>query len=91
LQFPVLDLMVGKQDYTGWSEPAPGRELHPLKSGAFHGALLRQQRHTLDSPLGVTLHKSQLLLHSFGRDAGKPGERQVQRVDEIQAECEKTS
>src|ERR1700751_6173471 len=27
---------------TGWSEPVPGRELHPLKSGAFHGALLRQ-------------------------------------------------
>ena len=28
---------------TGWSEPVPGRELHPLKSNAFHGALLRQQ------------------------------------------------
>jgi len=28
---------------TGWSEPVPGRELHPLKSSAFHGALLRQQ------------------------------------------------
>jgi len=27
---------------TGWSEPVPGRELHPLKSSAFHGALLRQ-------------------------------------------------
>jgi hypothetical protein len=27
---------------TGWSEPAPGRELHPLKSSAFHGALFRQ-------------------------------------------------
>ena len=24
---------------TGWSEPVPGRELHPLKSSAFHGAL----------------------------------------------------
>ena len=23
---------------TGWSEPVPGRELHPLKSNAFHGA-----------------------------------------------------
>src|SRR5262249_42209991 len=23
---------------TGWSEPVPGRELHPLKSSAFHGA-----------------------------------------------------
>src|SRR5450756_522492 len=27
---------------TGWSEPVPGRELHPLKSSAFRGALLRQ-------------------------------------------------
>jgi enamine deaminase RidA (YjgF/YER057c/UK114 family) len=27
---------------TGWSEPVPGRELHPLKSNAFHGALFRQ-------------------------------------------------
>jgi hypothetical protein len=29
---------------TGWSEPVPGRELHPLKSSAFHGALYRQLR-----------------------------------------------
>src|SRR5580765_5153762 len=29
---------------TGWSEPVPGREFHPLKSSAFHGALLRQIR-----------------------------------------------
>ena len=29
---------------SGWSEPVPGRELHPLKSSAFHGALLRQLR-----------------------------------------------
>jgi hypothetical protein len=28
---------------TGWSKPVPGRELHTLKSSAFHGALLRQQ------------------------------------------------
>jgi hypothetical protein len=27
---------------SGWSEPVPGRELHPLKSSAFHGALFRQ-------------------------------------------------
>ncbi|HYU44684.1 MAG TPA: hypothetical protein VEK84_00730, partial [Terriglobales bacterium] len=27
---------------TGWSEPVPGRDLHPLKSSAFHGALLCQ-------------------------------------------------
>jgi len=32
---------------TGWSEPVPGRELHPLKSSAFHGALFRQQRPTI--------------------------------------------
>jgi hypothetical protein len=24
---------------TGWSEPVPGREFHPLWSNAFHGAL----------------------------------------------------
>jgi hypothetical protein len=23
---------------TGWSEPAPGRDLHPLRTSAFHGA-----------------------------------------------------
>jgi hypothetical protein len=27
---------------TRWSEPVPERELHPLKSNAFHGALVRQ-------------------------------------------------
>jgi hypothetical protein len=27
---------------TGRSEPVPGRELHPLKSSAFHGVLFRQ-------------------------------------------------
>jgi len=27
---------------TGWSEPVPGREFHPLESSALHGALLRQ-------------------------------------------------
>ena len=29
---------------TGWNEPVPGRELHPLKSSAFHGALSHQLR-----------------------------------------------
>src|SRR5215467_13111164 len=33
---------------TGWSEPVPGRELHPLKPSAFHGALFRQ---LMDLPL----------------------------------------
>src|SRR5262249_43763823 len=27
---------------TGWNQPVPGRELHPLKSSAFHGALFHQ-------------------------------------------------
>jgi hypothetical protein len=27
---------------TGWNEPVPGRELHPLKSSASHGALFHQ-------------------------------------------------
>ena len=33
---------------TGWNGPVPGRELHPLKSSAFHGALFHQlpQRRT---------------------------------------------
>src|SRR5580658_606329 len=29
---------------SGWSEPVPGREFHPLKSSAFHGARFRQFR-----------------------------------------------
>jgi len=33
---------------TGWSEPVPGREFHPLKSSAFHGALFRQTTSTPD-------------------------------------------
>src|SRR6266576_4986013 len=33
---------------TGWSEPVPGRELHPLKSSAFHGALLHQLTFQID-------------------------------------------
>jgi hypothetical protein len=32
---------------TGWSEPVPGQEFHPLESGAFHGALLRQPGATM--------------------------------------------
>jgi integrase len=38
---------------TGWSEPVPGRELHPLKSSALHGALLRQQRGETASDWGL--------------------------------------
>ena len=29
---------------TGWSEPVPGQELHPLKPSAYHGALFRQRK-----------------------------------------------
>ena|SRR6516162_2647227 len=32
---------------TGGSEPVPGRELHPLKSSAFHGAPLHQLTYTV--------------------------------------------
>src|ERR1700730_13265973 len=28
----------------GGAKPVPGRDLHPLKSSAFHGALFRQRR-----------------------------------------------
>ena len=41
---------------TGWNEPVPGRELHPLKSSAFHGALLRQ----------LTLHSSRRTFRMLG-------------------------
>jgi hypothetical protein len=35
---------------TGWSEPVPGRELHPLKSSAFHVALFRRIRVKTPNP-----------------------------------------
>jgi hypothetical protein len=35
---------------TGWSEPVPGWELHPLKSSVFHGALLRRLRLVSELP-----------------------------------------
>jgi hypothetical protein len=40
---------------TGWSEPVPGRELHPLKSSAFHGALLRQLFHCFREKTNIPL------------------------------------
>src|SRR5450432_353718 len=43
---------------TGWSEPVPGRELHPLKSSAFHGALSRQL-------ISYCLQRMRLQLQSF--------------------------
>ena len=42
---------------TGWSEPVPGRELHPLESSAFHGALFRQLR--ILEPAGTKFSRSQ--------------------------------
>jgi hypothetical protein len=42
---------------TGWSEPVPGRELHPLKSSAFHGALLPQQSLNFRPGIWEDLHR----------------------------------
>jgi hypothetical protein len=38
---------------TEWSEPVPERELHPLKSSAFHGALFRQL-------IGILVHNERV-------------------------------
>jgi hypothetical protein len=41
---------------TGWSEPVPGRELHPLKSSAFHGARrVENRRSDCSLPVGMRL------------------------------------
>src|SRR5271166_4519840 len=58
---------------TGWSEPVPGRELHPLKSSAFHGALLRQ----------LPGRQSQLCDRGGASDgsAHEPGDRRCPRHD----------
>jgi len=34
---------------TGWSEPAPGRDFHPLRTSAFHGAPQACANAVLDS------------------------------------------
>jgi hypothetical protein len=44
----------------GWSEPVPGREFHPLKSSAFHGALLRQQLAQFGTLLNFNSHTENL-------------------------------
>jgi hypothetical protein len=44
---------------TGWSEPVPGRELHPLKSSAFHGALFRQVSNRFRGPQVVGLSRAE--------------------------------
>ena len=40
---------------SGWNEPVPGRELHPLKSSASHGALLRQLMDAAVQPSGHSM------------------------------------
>ena len=51
---------------TGWNEPVPGRELHPLKSSAFHGALLRQRflQPPTPGPSTSTAARHSLPIHS---------------------------
>ena len=48
-----------------WSEPVPGREFHPLKSSAFHGAL-SQQLCWLQPPIGVLAYIG-LMVRNRGR------------------------
>src|SRR6266481_1986922 len=43
---------------TGWSEPVPGRDLHPLKSSAFHGALYRQLAFRSRTTYDGTIHSA---------------------------------
>ena len=50
---------------TGWSEPVPGRELHPLKSSAFHGALFR---HLTGSSCSCWVSSTSQVVH-FGRQS----------------------
>ena len=50
---------------TGWNEPVPGRELHPLKSSAFHGALLRQLR-TQGAVFGICDCSKNLIVSAVG-------------------------
>jgi len=67
---------------TGWNEPVPGREFHPLKSSAFHGALLQQlaEKHsdgsrmnkalvakTIAAPSGLRVQNEMLPWH-YGTD-----------------------
>ena len=41
-ELDFLSYVLDGASKTGWSEPVSEREFHPLKSSAFHGALLRQ-------------------------------------------------
>jgi hypothetical protein len=65
---------------TGWSEPVPGRELHPLKSSAFHGALLRQQRFwALETRFLESLTKERCDVHPDPRR--EAGQSLVSQID----------
>jgi len=66
---------------TGWSEPVPGREFHPLKSNAFHGALLRQLTCIRAAPPSGANH-----CHQFRRgQAGSETNARDERPDSISA------
>jgi hypothetical protein len=71
-------------DCYGWSEPVPGRELHPLKSSAFHGALFRQlsSKLTLSRACGIYFIDGQKGV-GLGAEAGKGWRR---NSDESNAE-----
>ena len=51
---------------SGWSEPVPGRELHPLKPSAFHGTLFQQLGNSQFDGNGLSprLGKTYLLTHA---------------------------
>ena len=53
---------------TGWSEPVPGRELHPLKSSAFHGALFRQLLVWFEIETGLWLRYTETFTSSAAAD-----------------------
>ena len=39
---------------TGWSEPVPGRDFHPLRTSAFHGAPQAGANAVLDKLISIT-------------------------------------
>jgi len=73
---------------TGWSEPVPGRELHPLKSRAFHGALFQQLTKLLAEP--IQCHRV-LQVESAVDDAGYGcNSRQAYPLDDFTANTDET-
>jgi hypothetical protein len=49
----------------GWSEPVSGRELHPLKSSAFHGALFELR---LLNGMNPPVPEVTVLIHKVTKD-----------------------